>query len=300
MIMLSDNILVSICCIAYNQEKYIREAIDGFVKQKTNFRTEIIIHDDASMDKTADIIREYVKQYPELIVPIYQTENQYSKGSEILSNFVFPKVRGKYIAICEGDDYWTDPYKLQKQINFLEANSEFVGAAHQSWVMYEDNQKKQHIFCQEVKQILYLRDLLAGRVFHTASFVYRAKITNDNEMPLNITSGDRALFLLCATYGPIKYFNEPMCVYRKSAIGISSWVTYDMLIKDLNIVPWIKSIYPTFPKFQYLAFIHKTIVTYPKKVPLRVKIKHWSLFLLYSFSYFPRNIFEILRFIIHR
>jgi glycosyltransferase involved in cell wall biosynthesis len=123
--------LVSICCITYNHEKYIRETIEGFLIQKTKFPIEIIIHDDASADNTANIIREYEKKFPHLITAIYQKENQYSKGvRSITVKFTFPIARGKYIALCEGDDYWTDPYKLQKQVDFLEANPEYTFTFH--------------------------------------------------------------------------------------------------------------------------------------------------------------------------
>ena len=118
--------LVSIGCITYNHEKYIRDCIEGFLMQKTNFPFEIIIHDDASTDKTPEIIKEYAKKYPKLFVPILQEENQYSKGVDPYPTFVFPQVRGKYIAICEGDDYWTDPLKLQKQVDFLKNHSGFM------------------------------------------------------------------------------------------------------------------------------------------------------------------------------
>lgn len=134
------NPLVSICCITYNHENYIREAIEGFLIQKTNFHFEILIHDDASIDKTAEIVREYEKLYPQLIRGIYQTENQFSKGIKISPTFVWPKARGKYIALCEGDDYWTDPDKLQKQADFLEANPEY-GMVYAN-VTFVDEQNK--------------------------------------------------------------------------------------------------------------------------------------------------------------
>jgi len=114
--------LVSIDCITYNHKQYIRDAIEGFLMQITNFPVEILIHDDASTDGTAEIIREYEKQYPWLIKPVYQTENQYSKHNGIISKIQYARARGKYLAFCEGDDYWTDPYKLQKQVDFLESN----------------------------------------------------------------------------------------------------------------------------------------------------------------------------------
>lgn len=100
-----DKLMVSICCITYNHEKYISEALESFLMQKTSFKYEILIHDDASTDNTAKIIREYEKKFPEIIKPIYQIENQYSKGNKINLVYNFPRAKGKYIAICEGDDY---------------------------------------------------------------------------------------------------------------------------------------------------------------------------------------------------
>ena len=122
--------LVSILCDTFNHEKYISQALDGFIMQQTSFPFEIIVHDDASTDNTAQIIREYELKYPDLFVPIYQTENQFSKPEvNIWTDITFPKARGKYIALCEGDDYWTDPLKLQKQVDFLEENPEY-GMVH--------------------------------------------------------------------------------------------------------------------------------------------------------------------------
>ena len=106
-------IMVSICCLTYNQEAYVRQALEGFVGQKTSFSYEILIHDDASTDRTAKIIREYALLYPDRVKPILQTENQYAKGlTNVSGTYNFPRAKGRYIAMCEGDDYWTDPYKL--------------------------------------------------------------------------------------------------------------------------------------------------------------------------------------------
>ena len=108
---------------AYNHEKYIKDALDSFLMQKTDFPFEVLIHDDASTDRTGEIIREYEKKYPHIIKPIYQTENQYSKGIKNISGlFNFPRAQGRYIAMCEGDDYFTDPYKLKKQVEYLDAH----------------------------------------------------------------------------------------------------------------------------------------------------------------------------------
>ena len=116
--------LVSICCATYNHEAYIRAAIDGFLAQQTDFEFEIIIYDDASSDKTPSIIIEYAKICPQ-IIPIMQPTNQFSKGINPFPQYIYPRAAGKYIANCEGDDCWTDPFKLQKQVEFLEANPEY-------------------------------------------------------------------------------------------------------------------------------------------------------------------------------
>jgi glycosyltransferase involved in cell wall biosynthesis len=125
MLGVNDNPVVSICCSTYNHEKYIRQCIEGFLNQTTDFLFEIIIHDDASTDGTTEIIQEFYEKYPNLIKPIIQQENQYSKGIRVNYEYVFPIAKGKYIAFCEGDDYWSDPEKLQLQVNFLEENPQY-------------------------------------------------------------------------------------------------------------------------------------------------------------------------------
>lgn len=119
--------LVSIRCLVYNHEPFLRQCLDGFVMQQTTFPFEAIVHDDASTDGSAAIIREYAEKYPDIIKPIYETENQYCKhGSlmKIIDDHIHPAA--KYIAVCEGDDYWTDHLKLQKQVDFLEGHPDFV------------------------------------------------------------------------------------------------------------------------------------------------------------------------------
>jgi len=143
--------LVSIICLAYNHEKYIRQCLDGFVMQKTGFRYEIIIHDDASKDGTTAIIREYAKKYPGLFVTIFQEENQYSKGIPIGKTYMYPLAKGKYIAECEGDDYWTDPYKLQKQVDFMESHPEYVLCCTDA-VQLDDNTGELVQMTQDVKE----------------------------------------------------------------------------------------------------------------------------------------------------
>ena len=118
--------LLSISCITYNQADFIRECLDSFLMQQVNFPIEIVIHDDASSDGTRAIIEEYQAKYPDIIYPMFQEENQYSKGLRgMMIRYNFPRCRGKYIACCEGDDYWKDPLKLQKQVDFMEMHTDY-------------------------------------------------------------------------------------------------------------------------------------------------------------------------------
>ena len=127
--------LVSICCITYNHASFIRKCLDGFLMQQTDFPIEILIHDDCSTDGTTEIIREYEAKYPDLIFPLYEEENQYQQGKAAEIDFYnYRRARGKYIAYCEGDDYWTDPLKLQKQVDFMETNPEYSVCFHDCWV----------------------------------------------------------------------------------------------------------------------------------------------------------------------
>lgn len=123
--------MVSVCCITYNQAPYIAKALEGFQMQRTTFPYEVIVHDDASTDGTREILARYASKHPDLIFPIFQNENQYSRNVPISAEFVFKKARGKYIALCEGDDYWTDEEKLQWQVDFLEANPTIAMCTHE-------------------------------------------------------------------------------------------------------------------------------------------------------------------------
>lgn len=139
--------LVSICCATYNHDKYISQALDGFLSQKGDFDIEILIHDDASTDQTASIIAEYVKQYPDIIFPIYQHENQYSKGVRT-SLFNYERCRGDFIAICEGDDFWTDKNKLAIQVDALLLHSEYDLCLHSAILQHVFQDKPDEIICK--------------------------------------------------------------------------------------------------------------------------------------------------------
>ena len=176
-----ENIMVSISCLTYNHENYIADALESFLMQKTNFKFEVLVHDDASTDRTADIIREYQKEYPEIIKPICQKVNQYSQGIKV-SNINYARAEGKYYAICEGDDYWIDPDKLQKQVDYMEGHPECSACVHAAYrVSYDKKMLSVHIApCKMSKN--YRPDeviLGGGGLFATNSTLYRLKYRKD-------------------------------------------------------------------------------------------------------------------------
>lgn len=223
--------MVSVICLAYNHEKYIRETLEGFVSQKTNFPFEVIIHDDASKDKTADIIREYEKKYPDIIKPVYQIQNQYSQGTNIYKEFVLPQMSGKYVAFCEGDDYWSDPYKLQKQVDVMEENPDCSLGVHKVAEIYADGTANGTVFPSvPVKpgKMTSREFFMIGRVysFHTSSYFFRMEhfrqfVMNPPEFTKKCDVGDEVYMLYYGHLGNIYYHEEAMSCYRRGVAG--SW-----------------------------------------------------------------------------
>lgn len=215
---------VSVFCITYNHENYIRKALEGFVSQKTNFSFEVLIHDDASTDNTASIIREYEEKYPEIIKAVYQTENQYSKGNKIIKSFLLPKAKGKYYAICEGDDYWIDPYKLQKQYDFLSKNPEYsfcVHCANYHFINENRIEKIPNISCD---RDYTLDDIIrsGGGIFATNSlFIRKEAYAMRPEVFDTKGFGDYQMFMYGAISGKCRCLHDIMSVYAAGVSG--SW-----------------------------------------------------------------------------
>jgi len=155
---------VSVCCITYNQEAYIGDAIDSFLKQETTFPFEIIVHDDASTDGTADVVREYEARHPDLIRSILQTENQFSKGVMVPFINTLRYAHGKYIALCEGDDYWTDPSKLQKQITEMEDHPDCYMSFHPAVLNWNDGARAAQVVnaYSETIKVFSIEEVIVG------------------------------------------------------------------------------------------------------------------------------------------
>lgn len=190
--------LLSISCITYNHAPFIKTCLDGFLMQQTSFAFEVVIHDDASTDGTREIIEEYTSKYPDIFFPMYQKENQYSQGVRgMMARFNFPRCRGKYIALCEGDDYWTDPLKLQKQVDFLETNLEYGICFHNVLQLNTFDISKNDVIPNIVQNIDYdLEDYILNNKTATCSIVFKKEYLNSipnwfSKVPF----GDLALIL---------------------------------------------------------------------------------------------------------
>lgn len=226
--------LVSICCLAYNHENYIRECLDGFLMQKCNFTFEVLIHDDASIDGTVNIIKEYEALYPGIIKPIYQVENQYSKGIGVSANFNFPRAKGKYIALCEGDDYWIDPYKLQKQVKFLESNPQFgLSYSYAKSLNCKTNRFNKRL---NGRQFNSINKLIKSNVIPTLTAVFRKDLYElfENEItPVkkNWKMGDYPVWLFISLNSKVHFIPEVTGIYRILEESISHSSSCDKNIK---------------------------------------------------------------------
>lgn len=226
---MSDEIMVSISCLTYNHEPYIRKCLDGFVMQKTNFKFEVLIHDDASTDKTADIIREYEAKYPDIIKPIYQTENQHSQHVPISRKFQYPRIKGKYYAICEGDDYWIDDQKLQKQFDFMESHPDYSMCVHRAIFRQTniDGTFKDSVFpnIKSSKDYSVEEAIIGGgSLISTNSMFSRSK--NTGTMPSCFKAkgfGDYQAFVYGTICGKVHCMEEVMSVYNYCTPG--SWTS---------------------------------------------------------------------------
>lgn len=265
----TDDIVVSVGIAVFNAEKYIRQCLDSVLNQKTEFRFEIIVHDDASTDGTIRIIKEYVEKYPDVIIPIFQTENQYSQGKGIVSNFIIPKVKGIYFAICDGDDYWCDEYKLQKQVDFMEAHPDYALSYHPARMIYEDETHEPVIIGQSEQdnpQSYY--NLTKANYIPAGSVMYRFDAAKEDLLhrPDDIYPGDWFNHISVASHGKIGYLPDVMYVYRWNSQGVSH-TTSDNPEKEIHLKYGVKEV-----NFSYAVWnkIKDKFPQYYKEVFLRV------------------------------
>ncbi|MEN9919885.1 MAG: Spermidine N(1)-acetyltransferase [Bacteroidota bacterium] len=208
-----DTKLVSVFMLAYNHENFIKQAIEGIVTQKTNFSFELIIGEDCSTDNTRNLCIEYRNKYPEIIKLILPEKNL---GAAANSVNVLNACKGKYIAFCEGDDYWTDPNKLQKQVDFMESNPDYSIIYHRVNIFDQVSEtlKLEELNKLDVEKTYTIENLSYGNLMHTASVMIRRENLKFEKLEASKIVGDYFLWMLCANNGKIMYQPDVMAVYR--------------------------------------------------------------------------------------
>lgn len=217
----NEDPVLSILCFTYNHVKFIKHTIEGFLEQQTRFPVEILIHDDASSDGTTDLILEYQKRFPELIYTRIQAANQFSRGVNV-AQFLCERIRGEFYAVCEGDDYWINSSKLEKQVKFLTENPKYAFVFHNSLVLNESNGDMTLSSNLGRPATYSQRDLIGGNFIMTATKVSRTRLLRkDITIPTDLP-GDWIGHFTEAEDADFYYFPEPMSVYRVHDKGIWS------------------------------------------------------------------------------
>lgn len=252
-----EDIMVMIRCYTYNQEKYIREALEGFVMQKTDFPFVAVVVDDASTDGTADIIKEYEEKYPEIIRAYYLEENHYQQKKPKFSYFQDIQDRSKYIALCEGDDYWTDPYKLQKQVDFLEENPDY-GLVHTNYSIYNEDKNKFIKVKNKTYSTEYIyEDLLCkDNLIATLTVLVRTSLLNTVQKEIKEPRttngwkmGDLPLWLGISRISKVGYLKDNTAIYRllreSASHSKNIYKVIDFMHSVTNIKLWFCNKYDT-------------------------------------------------------
>lgn len=217
----NEKIWVSVICLVYNHEAYLRKCLNGIVEQKTNFRYEILVHDDKSSDNSCEIIREYVEKYPELFVPIFEEENQFCKhGIEyMIENIILPRAQGEFIAFCEGDDFWCDNKKLQLQYDYMITHSNCSICLHNTKVHYLNKQKSKMFNSWNDIHRLTAEEVFRGGFVHTSSFFIRREAVFFPEKNSNCPYGDYMLLTWSYHCGEAVVLPRVMSVYNSGVSG---------------------------------------------------------------------------------
>ncbi|HIZ70023.1 MAG TPA: glycosyltransferase [Candidatus Prevotella avicola] len=220
----NQEIMVTVQCLTYNHAAYIRQCLDGFLMQKTTFKFEVLVHDDASTDGTTEILKEYVSKYPDIIKPIVETENQYGKiGFSGIFALMNQRSKGKYIAFCEGDDYWIDPLKLQKQVDFLESHPDY-GMIYTAFdrvdvngnTIVNDKQLNRQLNRSKSGWLFY--DLILGNFIQTLTVMMRKNALVNIETYYDKIY-DYPLYLHISGKSKVYFINEKTGCYRITPTG---------------------------------------------------------------------------------
>jgi glycosyltransferase involved in cell wall biosynthesis len=270
--------VVSVICKAYNHEKYIRKALEGFVMQKTDFPFEVLVHDDASTDHTRDIIEEFAQKYPDIIVPVYQVENQYSKGVKFTWSVLFPRSRGKYIAFCEGDDYWCDPQKLQLQVEQLEAHPDCSACTCVVQCINEDGSTRKGFFISKTidgEQEGIVSQTHVGNAigkshlpFHICSYLLPRHVLQDladgTAEFRNYMAGDAAIFRITMAKGSYYHIPRAMACHRLDSTNGYSYrfdrcPSYEMAKIEKTFI-WGEHLFDEYSGHRFHEFVQQWVL----------------------------------------
>lgn len=292
---------VSICITTYNHEKYIEECLLSIFAQEFDQDYEIIIGNDSSSDKTEEIIQNIINKHPKGN-KIKYFKNNPNLGYVKNTLFTFSKAAGKYIAILDGDDYFIDRLKLQKQFDYLEEYPDFSAVAGDSLVIYEDIDIPSHSFSNHKGKILTHEDLTDLKISQTSTFFFRKEILKD-DFPTDIISADRCLYLLSGCYGKIKILPEQLSSYRQFAASISKNVSYDVMKKDFAIIPFIKKYSREYKIFKLKRYFYYTLMSYSNVISKFQFFKAafgYSLYnILSKFTFHPLRMYSVIKWTIH-
>lgn len=228
---------VTVACVAYNHEDYITAALDSILMQRTSFPIEVIVHDDASSDRTPAIVLEYAKKFPDIVIPILQTENQYAQGNIHFWSYVWPRARGRYIALCGGDDFWTDPRKLEKQVALLDANPMASVSCHQATICDADGTVVEipNGFPKRFAGVARLPDVLEGNFMVASTVMFRAfPSVPFPTWARKLRAEDWVLHILNAMRGDILCSDDYMACYRRHPRGLWSGRTFEESLVDFE------------------------------------------------------------------
>jgi len=268
---MSDKIMVSVLCTAFNHEEYIRGALESMVNQQTDFGYEILVNDDVSSDASPAIIREFAEKYPEKVRAFFPEKNLYSQNIDVYYHTFFPNARGKYVAFCEGDDYWTDPMKLQLQVDFLEAHPEYSACVHNTALHYCDDERPDELLLgRSGDGDVEFEQILPGmnHAWHTSSLVAKTELLKNPPdyyyVACDYGFGDYPYGLWLRQNGPVRYLDRSMSVYRinSNQASWSSGVDYatDKLVHFITgVVEMLKAFRPHVQDEKLLGLVDKYI-----------------------------------------
>ncbi len=264
--------LVSICCTTYQHGHFIRQAIEGFLMQRTSFAIEIIIRDDASTDGTSAVVKEYAERHPNLIRAILNQENQFSKGVRALPD-AMSHARGKYIAICEGDDYWTDPLKLQKQVDFMEVNPGHSGCFHRAHRL-QDGELELFPIPEDIDPMdVRFDDLLRTYNFViTASALFRSSVLPLPAWYKRVPFGDMAIYAVVGSKGRMAMLPDSMAVWRITGRG--AWTSLNKAQQDRNFLRFLRGARPYLSTLQQALVDRKRMMILDREATERFPSNH--------------------------